>query len=388
MKNHILIFTLSILVSACGGSSSSSDTAPETQTPEINKLTLNNTNTSITFAKQGDGEWSSLAAGNHTISALEDSQKLQLVTICDNHSYVDVIKLTSDRIVDYSWCNNSNGTRRVTIASADETTILHSLLSETTEESSDYAQLSSSSVPRTIIAVGYNSTTKKAYFYKKEGLDLKDGDSIDINFADTDLASETPIITNPIKSGFEFNADYRLNSSASEIPLSIYLKDGYPYIEVPNKFRTADDYYRSNWQFGTDSSYDVFAKEISLENELESAPNELSTDSVSFSQDEKQGMIEVVSNQSGLPLQRIELEFYKYNAGTNSVYINYTIDGSLLIGDSLNWDLVDFSLLPSGAPEVIHPALSDLDYYTEYYSSSEIGKTTIGTKKLIVTTPN
>lgn len=390
MKNYVLLLTLSTLITACGGSSSSGDPTPEKQAPEANKITLNNSNTSITFVKQGDEDWSSLSAGNHTITASEDNQKIQLVTVCDDYSYVNIIKLTADRSLDYSWCNDEDSIARVTIGTANGsgTTIIQSRLTEVTEESSNYAQLTSSSSLRTIIAVGYNSTTDKAYFYKKEGLNLIDGDSIEIDFSDTELALEAPTIINPVKSGFDFNTDYKLNSSSSELPLSIYIKDGNPYIEVPNKFRTDGDYYRSNWQFGADSSYDLYAKELNLVNELASPPSELSTDNVSFSQDKTQGVVTLTPSKSELPLQRVELEFYKYNPSSDNVYINYEIDGSYINDSSLSWDLIDFSSLPTGAPDVIHPALGDLDYYTAYYSSAVIGGSGVPSKNLRITTPN
>jgi len=385
MLKHTALFSAIALLAACGGGSGGSDNTNGSS--DQVKIALVTTPVNGVFMKKTDGSWEKLGSDIKTLDIAKNTP-VEIATWCINDQqntaiFVDVLSAGADYTIDHSWyCEDKTANNsEVTFSSSNpDIDIVQARLTyvDGISPSSGWATLEGYTGERTFIATGYDETNDKAYFYKKSGLELKAGDSFTIDFLDTTLSQEVEMKTAPTgATGFDFNLDYTMSDETWELPLSIYMAEGSKYIEVPASFRVSGDYYRTNWQFGDDSSLDVYTSEPSLtQNLLTSAPEELDINDLNVSQDKTTISISFSIDNPELPLQSFSLEFDDFgntDVGSDSM-MRYFIDGALMEGGNLSINLVNPSDLPDSSLNYPHPKLDNAVYSTAEFGTKEIGK--------------
>lgn len=378
---RLLIAGVASILAACGGGGSSSGDGGAGSSDSVT-ISLDTVGHSATYLKAADGTWSELPKTQSSVEVSKGTN-VDLVVRCtsgeNEYFYVFYASGESNLTSDYTYnCSDDQpSVGRIEVNNNGSSISIDEFrLTGTTEVSSSggYAYLSSSSEARTVIATGYDAENEKAYFYKKTGLMLSADDVLSIDFTDTTYSKEVQLKASAQKAGFEFNLDYSLSLVSADMPLMINGK----YVEVPEEFRVDGDVYRTNWQFGEDSAYNVFATAPNLENSLTSAPAEITPADLEYSQDGRTATVPVDLSGHGvtesLNFFTVEYDdFGEQDIGDDSL-VFYDVDGALQAAGKLTFELINLNDLPDASINLSHPSTDSEVYVNVFYGNAELGK--------------
>ena len=378
MKNILAVAMTSVLV-ACGGGGSSSDNGNSSSSDNIT-ISLDTVGHDATYLQAEDGSWTELPKSQTSLKVTKGTQvNLALFHQDGDKEVVGVFYASGERdlTADFTGYLSDDEAEagRVGIESASPTiSIVNVRLSGTIEVSTNSASLDSSTENRNLIATGYDATNQKAYFYKKTGLKLSDNDVVTLDFTDENVSKEVQVKSLIQKAGFEFNLDYSLALTTSEMPLKV--SDG--YVEVPTEFRIDGDVYRSNWQFGDGSAYNVYSSSPNVVNNLTSAPSEINSSDLVYSQDRKTVTLPVDLSSTGLleELNSVTIEYDDISGQTTNddSFVVYQVDGMLQEKGNLSFKLIDLNDLPNANISLNHPKTEDEVYLNLRYGNVILGQ--------------
>ncbi len=376
MLKHTGMFLAAVLLTAC--SSDSSDNENESTT-----LTLDVSQQSYAALRLNNGNWQQLT-GKQEINVGDINQAVTLVTICQTsyNNTIDVTEVAASKLtgpLELSTCSKDGENGYVSIANVSPAINIKSvLLTDITSltyrpdlpEPLQGATLNNGTDPRTLLAVGYRGDDQKVFMFKQDQLNLTNGDELIIDFTDPSHSVESSYSAKPEKAGFHYYRMYLLSDAGWPLDMAI---DSHHVTEVPAALRTAGDYYRETWQFGSNSLYVQRNDEANGINELTSAPEEPALNAVSFAQD---GMSTTLTypdwSDIPLPLTALSVEFgISKSATTKKTDISYTFDPTLTNARTIHFELLDLNTLPGMTLDIPLVKKDDLSGWSGFFYNSE-----------------
>ncbi|MDF1763718.1 MAG: hypothetical protein P1U57_09935 [Oleibacter sp.] len=393
MNKLLLTLPFAAILFGCGGgggssSGSSENGATSTDNSPNRKPTYSIDATNLEYAaiKMGEGDWEKLKLAPQNITINNPEDPVTFISVCDSTSSTNVTDydvtttkyyITSDQSVTFDYCRRDDELPSITVSfnNADISTV-DFVVSDTTYISSNVSVgLTSKQLPRTIMAAGYRKDDGTAFFYKRTGLNLEDGDVINIDFTNTTYSSVADYTAAPENEEFDYALAYNENDDSGPLGLGISSNDlaGKHNIIIPTNKRVTNDFYVENWYFHEDSSYKRYVSTPDNNNELSTPPAKTNLDDLVYAQDEQSLTINhPASSMAGLDLAYIFLEFDSSDRNTNTnVYYNYYLDSNLgNSAEGIYVELVNTNDLPDFPLTLPQSKKDDLYYYNIDYRNT------------------
>jgi hypothetical protein len=378
MLRKIAIMATAAALTACGGESDKSDKSPEV-------ITLDTDTYAYTAVKLGGDEWQKIEAGTTELAIPQLGEQVTVVNVCNISSReyqvsIDVRTADSGYSPESVYCRPEILEEKKITYSADVRFTIQTIDLEDSFQVSysgeQNIRMANTDEPRMLVALAYDQEAKKAYFYKRDGLTFTDGDDFYIDFLSSEYAAEVTYTTVPRTNGFNHNLVYQIKDHDIHMSLNIFSEEGYPHINIPDSMRTPNDFFRVNWQFGGDSSYNRLLATPDTALELSEVPTAVKYKDAELSQDGSTISMDYtnwITDEIGL--QSTQFEFWGFES-TSGVRYSYSYYIEPQAGSkSVTAKLLDINDLPGLNMDIPSPDSGMPDsWYTLFDNGLDYGR--------------
>lgn len=377
MNNILAFFAIAILLSACGGSSSESDTpvdkqkkdttnkkekakpaAEKKEKPQADNLTLDARHVHYAAIKLGDGKWKKLSQKIHKIESTTPDQDLTvyITAACikgeSNNKYhfrTTIINLNKNMSLSlWKSCNASKVFPSFSYSGVSGYSLT---VSNSVSVKGQSVTLTSGEGPRSVAAI------ENKRFFSKKNIDFRKT-KLNPDFNDTDSVELQPF------TDFDVRVQYRLPGSASGIGVSEGNKNTTArsiYI-IPEEKRVAGDFYKITKEVRSQYYYQHNIKNISDNMSLpDLSALAIYKDQLVLSNDKKTITVNIpqILDLKYKDLAPAEIIMASYTR-SESVGMVYSVDIDVLKNNSVSINIVDPTQLPGFAPQIDEIPLAKL----------------------------